>query len=68
MDVGIECVFPLVLAELKYVVRVHLVSVVVEQDVNGAHCAESLVHHFPTIISAFQIGCQKMTLSAVLLH
>lgn len=68
MDVGIERMFPLLLAEFVDVHFHHLVRMVVEENVDGAQLAQSLVHNFLAVIFSLQVYWIEIALGTVFLY
>lgn len=68
MNVGVECVFPLVLTELVDITGHHLIGVIIEQNVDGTHFAQCLFNYFLAIVLVFQVRGVEMALRAVLLR
>lgn len=56
MNIRIECVLPLFLAQIQNAVDHHLVRVVVEQDVDCSHLLSCRVYDLLACILAPQIG------------
>lgn len=68
MDVRLKCVLPLLLAEIQDTVHLHLVRMIVEQDVDPAHLAHCLINNFLAVLFLLEIGGVEVTLLAILLH
>ena len=68
MDVGIERQLPLILTQLKNILRHHLIGMIVEEDVDRSQLAESLIHDLSAIVSPLQVDRIEVTLLPMLLH
>lgn len=67
VDVGVEGVEPLLVADLEDRVLHHLVGRVVEQDVDRAKLVHGLVNHLIAVLLLPEVGWEGVALAAVLL-
>lgn len=67
VDVCVEGVQPLLLVQLRDAVHDHLVSVVVEQDVDPAHLLDSLIDNLLAVLLALEVRGVQVALLPVLL-
>lgn len=68
MDVRVEGMQPLILGEIGDVFRHHLVGVVVEEDVYGAHLLDRFVDDGLAVCFVFEIGGVGVAFAAVFLY
>ena len=68
MNVGVERVLPLLLRQIMDVIDHHLVSVIVEQNVNRPHLLQSLLLDFLAVVLIFEVCRVEVALAAMLLH
>ena len=68
VDVGVERVVPLLLAQLRDAVHDVLVRVVVEEDVDAAHLLERLIDDLLADLLLLEVGLEEVHFAAVLLH
>lgn len=68
MNIRIKRMQPLLLANLRNILRHHLIRMVVEQHINRAQLLHRLLHHLLAIPLLFQIRRVQETFLPVLLH
>lgn len=68
VDVRVECVLPLLFAQLQDTRLRQLVGVVVEQDVDGAHLLQCLLDRLLAVVLVFEVGREEIALLTVFLH
>lgn len=68
VDVRLKGMLPLLLAEIQNTIHLHLIRMIVEQNVDAAHLAQGLIDSLLAVLLLLEVDRIKVALLTVLLH